>query len=97
LLKRHWALCVLAVGGTLLNIEMLTGPAASSHEGRSSPNARSAADRIASAARSYGLYPDPSAWSDIPSKVVFSERETSLLTILALGFIATLPPRKARE
>ncbi len=96
MLKRHWALCVLAVGGTLLNLELLGTAATSPHERRTSSNASSAVDRIVSAARSYGLYPD-AAPAGTPSRIAFSQRETVFVTVLALAFIATLPRRKTRE
>jgi hypothetical protein len=96
LLKRHWALCVLAAGGTLLNLGMLGTRVASPHERRTRSNAISAVDRIVSAAQSYGLYPD-AAVADTPSRIAFAERETVFVTVLALGFIATLPRRKTRE
>jgi hypothetical protein len=97
LLKRHWALCVLAVGGTLLNLEMLEAPAISSGERQAKATALSAVDHMVSAAQSYGLYPDAAAWAGTSNKIAFSERETVFVTVLVLGFIATLPRRKTRD
>ena len=44
------------------------------------------------AARSYGLYADPADWS-APPKIAFAERETLLLTCLALAAIITSPKK----
>jgi hypothetical protein len=88
--RRHWVLLVLAVGGTLLNVEALAAT------NRQSPQARAAhpASRAwVEAARAYGLYADPADWAT-PPKIAFSERETLLLTIVALAGIITSP--KAR-
>ncbi len=95
MLKRQWALAVLAVGGTLFNIELLG--AASSRERQPKPDTRPAVARIISAARSYGLSPNTAAGADTPHAIAFSERETVFVTILALEFIATLPCGKDRE
>jgi hypothetical protein len=86
--KCHWALLVVVVGGTLLNVEILDAPSARAVVAKSG---HTASTDLVAVAREYGLYPDRSTWSSPSPKVAFSERETVLLSVVMLIFIATLP------
>lgn len=93
--RRYWALVVVALGGTLLNLQVL---AAASQPAQRAVAAGPAApaDGWIEAARAFGLYADAANWAT-PPKIAFSERETLLLTVLGLALIALLPPNESAD